>query len=264
MADQGGELAGQISLVTGAGSGIGLGIAGVLARHGSVVVCLDIKAAAAEDAAKQIEASGARAFSRQHDVRDWEGAKVLANEVEESIGPIGILVNNAGVYHAASLENLSQEAHERLYAVNVGGVFGMCRAVIPGMKRRREGKIVNISSVAGRDPLALSPSYGSSKSAVLGLTKSLAKDLAGYNINVNAVLPGFVWSELTQQSCVEMAAITGKTAEEVWQSRVAAVPLKRAQDPEDIGEAVAFLASARARNITGQGLSVCGGAQMHG
>lgn len=260
------ELDGRLAVVTGGGAGIGEGICRVLAAHGARVVCIDLDI----DRARQVIAAiasegGADGIALAHDVSDWEASRAVIGRIEAEAGaPVDILVNNAGIYFNAPLTELDERDHERLYAVNVGGVLSMCRAVAGPMTERRSGRIVNIASISGRDPFPKSASYGSSKAAVLGITKSLAKELGPHNINVNAVCPGFVHTSMQVDQCRKIAAATGQSEEAVWQSRVDLVPLKRAQTIEDIGEAVAFLASDRARSITGQGLSVCGGLQMHG
>lgn len=252
---------GQLAIVTGGASGIGEGICRVLSARGARVACVDLDLQRAEQLALSI---GGGAFAVRHDVTDWASAPVLVKTVEEHAGgPIEILVNNAGIYFSTPIDELEQERHERLFQVNVGGVLGMCKAVIPSMKQRARGKIVNVASISGRDPFPRSSSYGSSKSAVIGITKSLAKEVGPNNINVNAVCPGFVHTQMQIDQCRRVAQATGQNEDEVWQSRVDLVPLRRAQTVEDIGEAVSFLASDRARSITGQSISVCGGLQMH-
>lgn len=260
-----GDLAGRFALVTGAGNGIGHGIALVLASHGAEVVCLDLKADAVEAVADEIRASGGKAHAVTHDVSDWDAAPAVFEKARELGGrTIDVLVNNAGVYFSKPFEQVTHQDHDWLYGVNVTGVFAMCRAALTPMRANRFGKIVNIASISGRDPFAQSASYGSSKSAVIGMTKSLAKEFAPDNINVNAVCPGFIRTSMQVEQCEKLSAKTGRPAEEIWNERVAKVPLQRSQEPSDLGEAVAFLASERARNITGQGLSVCGGLQMVG
>lgn len=256
-------LEGSIAFVTGAGSGIGRGIALCLAGHGASVIVSDLSVELSEQVANEVKATGVGGFAVPHDVGQWEmAADALKRGAELAGGPADILVNCAGLYFSTPFEDLTPEAHERLYAVNVSGIFAMCQAAVPAMKARKAGKIVNVASVSGKDPFARSASYGSSKSAVIGMTKSLAKEFGPYGINVNAVCPGLVYTKMQDDQCQRIAAQTGRRAEDIWGERLAAVPLGRGQEPSDIGEAVAFLASARARNITGQSLNVCGGQQM--
>lgn len=253
----------MLAFVTGGGSGIGRGVALCLASHGATVIVSDVSAEISKAAAADMRAAGGRGFAVAHDVTQWEkAAAVLAHGARLAGGSIGILVNCAGLYFLTPFHELLPDAHERLYAVNVSGVFAMCQAVIPDTEARRYGKIVNIASVSGKDPFARSASYGSSKSAVIGMTKSLAKELGPHNIYVNSVCPGLVYTKMQEDQCRRIVGETGQQPEDVWRQRLAAVPLGRGQDPSDIGEAVAFLASDRARNITGQSLNVCGGQQM--
>jgi NAD(P)-dependent dehydrogenase (short-subunit alcohol dehydrogenase family) len=260
-----GDLSGRRALVTGGGAGIGQGICRVLAEHGAEVVVLDRELASAERTADLVRADGGSAWAVAHDVTDWDAAGALVARLEdEDRRPIDILVNNAGLFFLCDFEELSRERHERLYDVNVHGVFAMCRAVLPSMKRRGSGKIVNVASVSGRDPNATTASYGSSKSAVLGMTKSLAKEFGPHGINVNAVCPSLIMTPMHREQLETISRRSGRSVDALWAERVARVPLRRAQDPRDVGEAVAFLSSERARNITGQGLSVCGGLQMMG
>ena len=259
------ELSGRLALVTGAGNGIGRGIALVLARHGADVVALDLNLALANEVAEMARAENVRGLAVSHDVSDWDGLPGVFERVAAEAGrPVDILVNNAGIYFSTPFEELRPEQHRALYEVNVTGVLAMCQAAVVSMRENRFGKIVNIASISGRDPFPKSASYGSSKSAVIGITKSLAKEYARSNINVNAVCPGFVRTQMQIDQCRRLAEQTGGDEEAVWNQRVDLVPMGRAQEVEDIGEAVAFLCSERARNITGQGLSVCGGLQMQG
>lgn len=256
-------LDGSIAFITGAGSGIGRGIALCLAGHGASVIASDLDGEMAAQVADELTAAGGKGYAVAHDVGKWDEAhSALELGAQLAKGPVDILVNCAGLYFSTPFEDLTPEGHERLYAVNVSGVFAMCQAAVPAMKARKAGKIVNVASVSGKDPFARSASYGSSKSAVIGMTKSLAKEFGPHGINVNAVCPGLVYTKMQDDQCQRIAAQTGRRAEDIWGERLAAVPLGRGQEPADIGEAVAFLASARARNITGQSLNVCGGQQM--
>jgi NAD(P)-dependent dehydrogenase (short-subunit alcohol dehydrogenase family) len=256
-------LQGSVAFVTGGGTGIGRGIALCLAGYGAAVVVSDVEPETLKLTVDAVNAAGGRGFAVVCDVSQWErAADALTQGVRLSGGPIDILVNSAGLYLSVPFHELSREDHERLYGVNVSGVFAMCQAAIPDMKARQRGKIVNIASVSGKDPFARSASYGSSKSAVIGMTKSLAKELGPHNINVNSVCPGLVYTKMQEEQCRRIAGETGRQPEDIWRQRLVAVPLGRAQEPSDIGEAVAFLVSDRARNITGQSLNVCGGQQM--
>jgi NAD(P)-dependent dehydrogenase (short-subunit alcohol dehydrogenase family) len=174
-------------------------------------------------------------------------------------GQVDILVTNAGVSRSVPITELDEAEWDRVNDVNSKGVFLCCKAVIPHMIERRYGKIVNISSMVGKEGIPLFTHYCASKFAVIGLTQSLAKELAPHNINVNAVCPGVVRTPLWDPLLKQLSANKGITEDEAWQEFVGGIPFRRPQEPEDIGEAVAFLASDRARNITAESANLSGG-----
>lgn len=254
-----GELAGKVAIVTGAGTGIGRGIASVMAREGATVICTDIAPDNARQTAAHITASGGRAAVLQQDVTRWDSCAAVAAQVLTDHGQIDILVTNAGVSKSVPITDLDEAEWDRVNNVNIKGVFFSCKSVIPHMIARRYGKIVNISSMVGKEGIPLFSHYCASKFAVIGLTQSLAKELAPHNINVNAVCPGVVRTPLWDPLLKQLSANKGITEEEAWREFVSGIPFARPQDPEDIGEAVAFLASDRARNITAESANVSGG-----
>ena len=257
-----GDLVGRLSIVTGAGDGIGAGISSALAEHGAAVACVDIHGQRARQSAERLAACGSNTAHFAHDVRDWDASTHLIRRIEDYFSmPADILVNNAGIYFSSPIAEMDMATHENLLAVNINGAFAMCAAIAPHMRARRFGKIINIASISGKDTNENSASYGASKAALIALTISLSKELGPHNINVNAVCPGLVFTQLQAELCEQSAEDTDLTAEEIWASRVAKIPLGRAQEAEDIGEMVVFLASERARNITGQAINVCGGLQ---
>jgi NAD(P)-dependent dehydrogenase (short-subunit alcohol dehydrogenase family) len=242
-----GLLDGKVALVTGAGSGIGAGIASVLGREGATVVLTDI------DPARGIA----------HDVTSWESCQAVVSDTLDAHGRIDVLVNNAGVSKSVPFHELDEAEWRRVHDVNVLGVFLCCRAVVPHMMQRRSGRIINIASMVGKEAIPLFVHYSASKFAVIGLTQGLAKEMAPYDVNVNAVCPGVVRTPLWEPLLDQLSASKGISRDEAWQEFVDGIPLGRPQEPEDIGEAVAFLASDHARNMTGQGLNVTGGMQVH-
>jgi meso-butanediol dehydrogenase / (S,S)-butanediol dehydrogenase / diacetyl reductase len=253
-----GELDGRVAVVTGAGSGIGQGIARVLAREGADVVLTDI----ATDNVEQV-APGLGGSALQHDVTSWDSCMAMADRVMEDKGRIDVLVNNAGVSSGVAFQELDEAEWDRVNNVNAKGVFLTTRAVVPHMIEQRSGSIVSISSMAGKEGLPLLAHYCATKFAVIGITQSLAKELAEYGVRVNAVCPGVVRTPLWEPLLDQLSESRGISREEAWQEFVDPIPLGRPQEPEDIGEAVAFLASDRARNMTGQGINVTGGMQLH-
>jgi meso-butanediol dehydrogenase/(S,S)-butanediol dehydrogenase/diacetyl reductase len=252
------NLDGKVALVTGAGSGIGRGIAIVLAREGADLIVTDLD----EDRAQAVadEVGGA---ALEHDVTSWESCVQVVEHVLERKQRIDVLVNNAGVSRSVPFHELDEEEWDRVNDVNAKGVFLCCRAVVPHMMERRAGRIINISSMVGKEAMPFFVHYCASKFAVIGLTQGLAKELAGYDVNVNAVCPGVVRTPLWEPLLDQLSETKGISRGEAWQEFVDGIPLGRPQEPEDIGEIVAFLASDRARNMTGQGINVTGGMQLH-
>ncbi|MBV9607301.1 MAG: SDR family oxidoreductase [Solirubrobacterales bacterium] len=252
------ELAGKVALITGAGSGIGRGIATVLGRRGAELVLTDLDEAKVREAASDL---GGTALP--HDVTSWTSCQEVVGRVLDSHGRIDVLVNNAGVSRSVPFHELDEAEWDRVHNVNVKGVFLTTRAVVPHMMERRGGSIISISSMVGKEAIPLFVHYSASKFAVIGLTQGLAKEMAPYDVRVNAVCPGVVRTPLWEPLLKQLSAAKGITRGEAWQEFVDGIPLGRPQEPEDIGEAVAFLASERARNMTGQGINVTGGMQLH-
>jgi NAD(P)-dependent dehydrogenase (short-subunit alcohol dehydrogenase family) len=248
------SLDGRVALVTGGASGIGRGIVEALARAGADVVIADLDGDLARGVAAEVGGRGA-----QVDVTSERSVARLIDEV----GVVDILVNNAGVSKSIPFVELDEHEWDRVFDVNVKGVFLACRAVVPQMIERRAGKIINVASMVGKEAIPLFVHYSASKFAVIGLTQGLAKELAEFDINVNAVCPGVVRTPLWEPLLDQLSANKGITREEAFGEFIAGIPLARPQTPEDIGEVVAFLASDKARNMTGQGINVTGGMQLH-
>jgi meso-butanediol dehydrogenase/(S,S)-butanediol dehydrogenase/diacetyl reductase len=248
------SLDGRVALVTGGASGIGRGIVDALARAGADVVIADLDGEHAGAVAAEVGGRGA-----QVDVTDERSVARLVDDV----GVVDILVNNAGVSKSIPFVELDEREWDRVFDVNVKGVFLACRAVVPQMIERRAGKIINVASMVGKEAIPLFVHYSASKFAVIGLTQGLAKELAEYDINVNAVCPGVVRTPLWEPLLDQLSQSKGITREEAFGEFIAGIPLARPQTPEDIGEVVAFLASEKARNMTGQGINVTGGMQLH-
>jgi NAD(P)-dependent dehydrogenase (short-subunit alcohol dehydrogenase family) len=252
------DLQGRVALITGAGSGIGLGIARVLARDGAQLVLTDLDPERVRTAAGEL---GATAL--EHDVTSWVSSRRAVEDTIERHGRVDVLVNNAGVSRSVPFHELDEAEWDRVHNVNVKGVFLTTRAAVPHMMARRSGSIISISSMVGKEAIPLFVHYSASKFAVIGMTQGLAKEMAPYDVRVNAVCPGVVRTPLWEPLLDQLSENKGITREQAWQEFVEPIPLKRPQEPEDIGEAVAFLASDRARNMTGQGINVTGGMQLH-
>jgi NAD(P)-dependent dehydrogenase (short-subunit alcohol dehydrogenase family) len=263
-----GDLTDRRALVTGAGSGIGAGIARILAAQGALVAVTDRESKWADEVAAEIPPG--RAIAVGLDVTDLASVRDAVTGIQSRWGGVDILVNNAGV--AADPERADGDDDEldwdRTFAVNVRGTVRCCEAWLPGMRERRYGKIVNVASMAGHAQRRTNSAYATSKAAVLRYTKGLAMQLAADQINVNAVCPGAVWTEFQRRDMAatrrQVGAPDDESLEDFFEAYYAPViPLGRRQTPQDIGKAVAFLASDDADSITGQCLHVDGGAILH-
>jgi meso-butanediol dehydrogenase/(S,S)-butanediol dehydrogenase/diacetyl reductase len=261
------ELKGTVAIVTGAARGIGRGIATCLAREGVHVVIADLGqnqdvAREMEETARQVRAHGVEALTVNVDVRDWEQAQAMVKAAIDRFGRVDILVNNAGVISVTAVITMEESEWDRVLGVNLKGIFLCCKAVVPHMMERRSGRIVNLSSKAGKRGYVGLSHYCASKFGIIGFTQSLACEMGPFNVTVNAVCPGEVDTAMYHDILAPaIGAFSGKTPEEAWQEWIATrVPLGRGQTPEDMGEAVVFL--CRAENITGEALNVSGGSEM--
>ena len=249
----------QVALVTGAGGGIGRSIAQVMGREGAQVVAVSQTTLHVEETVQAVKNEGGQAIAVTADVRSRADIERTVTTALETFGRIDILVNNAGVNVCARFLELRDEDWDRIFEVNVKGVYLTSQVVLQHMIQRRQGSIVNIASWVGRNALPLFVPYCASKSAVLALTRGLALEMAEYGVRVNAVLPGNVWSNIWPGVLANYTRITGKGEEECLNEFVQGMPLKRMQTGEDIAAAVVFLCSAEAGEITGESLGVTGG-----
>jgi 3-oxoacyl-[acyl-carrier protein] reductase len=242
----------HVAIVTGAGSGIGRAIAEALAAEGAHVSIWDVNETAARDAAEAIHGSGGAASHAAVDVSAAGAVRAAVDQVAGAHGRIDILVNNAGVCRVAPIAAISESDWDLVLAVNLKGTFLCSQAVMEVMKPRRRGKIINMGSVSGKvGGIAVGAHYSASKAAVMCLTKSLARELAPFNINVNAIAPGVIATDMTQ-------AITGGD----WDRYLATIPLGRVGSVRDVAEVALFLASERAGYLTGEIIDVNGGQFM--
>lgn len=258
------ELKDTVAIVTGGARGIGRGVALSLAREGAHVVVADLPSLRAEmeETAALAEAEGVQALAVDCDVTDWAQVSALAQTAIDRFGRIDIMVTNAGVISVAPVVAMSEEQWDRVVDVNLKGTFLCCKAVIGHMMERRSGRIITMSSQAGRRGAPALAHYCTTKWGVIGFTQSLALELAPFNVTVNAVCPGEVdtamWREVLLPA---LAGAQGGSQEEAWERYVRErVPLGRPQSPDDIGQAVVFL--CRADNISGEALNVTGGSEL--
>ena len=242
----------KVALVTGSSSGIGAAIAQELAARGAAVaINYRGNADGANAVAEAIRNAGGTCTVVQADVSDTEQAAVLLKQVQEDLGPVQIVVNNAGTTRDALLLSMKEEQWDTVIATNLRSVYAVSRAALKGMIRKRWGRIINITSVVGLSGQAGQANYAASKAGVIGFTKSLAREVASRNITVNAVAPGFIPTSLTE-------VLTDEQRDSILSS----TPLGRMGEAEEIAWAVAFLAAERSSFITGQVLTVDGGLVM--
>jgi len=254
------ELSGQVALVTGAGQGIGKACAVAMAKAGADVVAVDINADTGKETTAAITALGRRSLALQADLGSVADIDRMVAASIDAFGRIDVLVNNAGVTRRAYIMDLTEEDWDRIHRVNAKGVFFCLQRVAREMIPRRSGRIVNIASIAGKGFAGTSNAiYAASKGAVISLTKTAAQQLGPHNINVNAVCPGIVRTKLYDDLIRVTAQKEGISVDDALRRAVKAIPLERANEPEDIAAMAVFLASPGARNITGQSFNVDGG-----
>ena len=270
------HLSNKIALVTGAARGLGRAIALALAREGCDVVVSDLAqpaqggvgyalagAADLEATAAAVRACGRRALAVAADVTEAADVERMVTEAVEAMGGLDVLVANAGIVAAAPVAAMDEALWDRIFAVNVRGVFLCARAAIPHLVARGGGRIVNVASVAGKTGRAGLSAYCASKAAVISFTQSLAEELGPAGVNVNALCPGFIKTAMWTDVLTPMlAAMSGVPVDGVFEEFIARSTFtKREQTPEEIAEAAVFL--CRAESITGTTLTVAGGGEVH-
>jgi 2-hydroxycyclohexanecarboxyl-CoA dehydrogenase len=252
-------LQGKRAIVTGAGGAIGRAIALELAREGSIVGVLDKNGTTADETKDLVTKAGGKARAYALDISDYTKVVETVRAFEADVGPTDILVNNAGWDRVANFVDTEPSFWDQIIAVNLRGPLNMHHAVVKGMIERKSGRIVNISSDAGRVGSTGESVYAACKGGVIAFSKSLAREVAQAGINVNVVAPGPTETPLLQSFLGE-----GEHGKKVYEGLKRAIPWKRLGQPEDIVGIVAFLASDDAAFITGQVISVSGGLTMHG
>lgn len=248
------KLPGKTALVTGAGQGIGRAIALAMAREGARVAVADINAAKAAEVKGEIQASGGQASVFTVDLTKRPEVNRLADGVLAEFGQLDILVNNAGWDRLGFFLDTEEETWDKILNLNFRALLYTCKAVLPSMVTRGGGKLVNIASDAGRGGSMGQAVYAGTKGAVIAFSKTLAREMARYKINVNVVCPGLTETQLLQDSRDQLPKIMDAVTK--------AIPWGRVGRPEEVAEAVVFLASSSADYITGQTLSVNGGLTM--
>lgn len=245
-------LVGKVALVTGGSRGIGRAIALKLAENGAdVAINYAGNTAAAEEVKTAIEQMGRKALLVQGSVADTDGVQTIVNTVVKELGRLDILVNNAGITRDGLLMRMKEADWDDVMNTNLKGVYNCSKAVMRTMMKQKSGRIVNMASVVGEMGNAGQANYAAAKAGVIGFTKSLAKEVASRGITVNAIAPGFIATDMTRVLSDDQKAEMART-----------IPLGRAGQPEDVANAVLFLASEGAAYITGQVLNVDGGMVM--
>lgn len=265
------DLKGKVVFVTGGAGGLGSEICEAFGENGARVAVASQNAERGAKAVERVTAAGGEAFFVQIDVTNYESVKAAVDTVVKKWGTIDILVNNAGGggglaypdFHA-----VKEEAYDATYKLNTKSTFLCTKAVIDMMKEKRDGRIINISSMAGRTPQPELPAYAAQKAAVISLTQTYAMELAPYGVTVNAVCPGIVYTVMWETMVRALRHFLpeeygDKTDDEIFAAEIKKrIPMNRPQTQRDIAEAVLYFASDAARNVTAQTLSVDGGASM--
>ena len=253
---------GKTVLVTGASRGIGAGIALRFAREGANVVVSDV-APHVEETAKQIAALGVRGVPVLCDVTDRAQVEALYDRAMKEFGRLDVSVQNAGVITIAPIDRLTEAEWNKVLAVNTTGVFLCCQAAAKHMMKQRSGRLINTASGQARQGFIYTPHYAASKFGVIGITQSLAKELAPFGITVNAFCPGIIETDMWAYNDQAWGKLLGNYKPgELMAEWVRNIPMKRAGTPEDVAGAIAFLASDDAAYITGQTLNIDGGLIM--
>jgi len=251
-------LSAQVALVTGGGRGIGRAIAHRLARTGAAVGIIDLDGATARAAANEILIAGGRSAAVDADVADHAAVQNAVHELERTLGPSDVLVNNAGWERLALFVESEPTFWDRLIAVNFKGALNVTRSVLPGMIERGRGRVVSVSSDAGRVGSTGEAVYSGCKAALIGFSKALAREVARHGITVNVVCPGPADTQLLAD------VMTGERGKKILAGMERAIPMGRLAKPDDVAGAVAYLVSEEAAYVTGQVLSVSGGLTMAG
>jgi len=245
------QLNGRVAIITGAGQGIGKAIALKFASYGADVAVVDVNFERALQTAKEIQKMGRKTMALKVDVTDMKKAVEMAEEVFKELEGVHILVNNAGINKDALLMRMSEEDWDSVINVNLKGAFNCTKAVVKYMTKQHWGRIVNITSIVGQIGNPGQANYAASKAGLIGLTKSVARELAGRNVTCNAVAPGFIETAMTD-------ALSEKVREKLFSN----IPMGRLGGPNDVAIGALYLASSAAGYITGHVLNINGGMYM--
>lgn len=250
---------GVTAVITGGGQGIGAAVARELARAGAEVLVSGRTMTTLDRVAGELREAGMSAHAVRVDVTDRRSVSRFVEEAIKTLGHVDILVNNAGQAHSAPLHRTSLEDWERMMAGNATGTFLCTKAFVEGMMDRRWGRVINIASVAGLGGAKYITAYAASKHAVLGVTRSVAAEVAAKGVTVNAICPGYVNTPMTEASVANIMAKTGKSREDALSAILQLTPMGRLIEPEEVAYVALMLAAREARGITGQSIVIDGG-----
>jgi NAD(P)-dependent dehydrogenase (short-subunit alcohol dehydrogenase family) len=245
--------------ITGAGRGVGWSLARHFGRAGYAVAVTGRSVAAITAAADELRGASVDAAPFVCDVTDRGSVATAVQSAHDRFGPIDVLVNNAGIADTAPFVSMADGVWERILAVNLTGTYACMRAVLPGMVERRSGRILNIASTAGKTGFQYTSAYCAAKHAVVGLTRAVALEVAAKGVTVNAICPGWLDTDMTQQSISRIVRATGRTPEDARGALERMNPQRRIIDPDEVAAFAVFLASPEARGINGQALNIDGG-----
>ncbi len=257
------DLSGKSALVTGASRGIGRAVALALSEVGAAVTVTARSASDLETLVAEITAAGGRALAVPCDLTDPISLQALVSSSLAEFGEPDILVNNAGITQGVKFTEMTPELWQRVQSVNVDSAMRLMQLTVDGMVARGWGRIVNVASIAAKTGLRYSAAYNASKHALLGLTRSVALDYASRNVTVNCVCPGWVQTEMVEQTLTNIQQKTGRSRDEALKSLVKDVPMGRMISPEEVAALTVFLCSHQAGGITGQGLNIDGGTVLN-
>lgn len=253
---------GQVAAITGGANGIGKAAGLRFAEEGAKVALLDVNEKALKASAEECTALGAEVITVYCNVTDPESVKAAFQAVVDQWGRIDTLVASAGIYSGAPLPDVSMKQWQRMIDINLTGVFLCNQAVAPILMSQKSGSIINISSMAGKTSWPWTAEYSAAKSGVIGLTRSVAMELAPFGVTVNAVCPGNTLTDMVRGVAQEVGSRDGKSAAEWLQMRANDCPMKRLAEPWEIAGVIAFLASKDSRYLNGQAIEVDGGLVM--
>jgi NAD(P)-dependent dehydrogenase (short-subunit alcohol dehydrogenase family) len=253
------RLSQQVALITGASRGIGLAIAQAYAAEGASLCLIATDAARLQEVRDSLGLPAERILTLALNVTDRDACFAAVKQVERHFGQVDVLVNNAGVYRAKSFLDYVPQDFQDMLDVNLFGVLHFMQAVLPGMQARRQGRIINMASTAGKWGSRNQSAYNVSKHAVVGLTRCVALEASPYNVTVNAICPGFIQTDMVEELKAQVAHSSGMSGEEMVKAALSRVPLGRILNPSEIASLAVYLGSSESSGMTGQSIHVDGG-----